>query len=113
MKKQLISCTSKANSMMGMLKIKAQLVKTLYMVFIRPLIMNSIFIDESAVQPTKNAHRIWNKPVPNETRLGLVLKYSHLESVCVLGGISRKGPTPLMIYKGLIYSKLVELCLYA
>ena len=38
MKKQLISCTSKANSMMGMLKIKAQLVKTLYMVFIRPLI---------------------------------------------------------------------------
>ena len=61
--------------------------------------MNSIFIDESTVQATKNAHKIWYKPFPDETRLGLISKYAHLESVSVLGGISRKGATPLMIYK--------------
>ena len=61
---------------------------------------NSIFIDESTVQATKNAHRIWNKPFRNETRLGLQEKYAHLTSVHVIGGISRMGATELCIFKG-------------
>ena len=61
--------------------------------------MNSIFIDESTVQATKNAHQIWNKPFPNETRLGLISKFAHLESVNVIKGISRRGATPLIIFK--------------
>jgi hypothetical protein len=60
---------------------------------------NSIFIDESTVQATKNAYKIWNKKFPDETRLGLIEKYSHPESVHVIGGISRRGPTPLIIFK--------------
>ena len=32
-------------------------------------------IDESTVQSTKNAYKIWNKPFDNETRLGLIEKY--------------------------------------
>ena len=62
---------------------------------------NSIFIDESTVQCTKNAHRMWNKKFINETRLGLQEKYSHLTSVHVIGGISRKGPTEIIIFKGI------------
>ena len=61
--------------------------------------MNSIFIDESSVQANQNANKIWNKKFPDETRLGLLEKYSHLQSVHAIGGISRKGPTPLVIFK--------------
>ena len=60
---------------------------------------NSIFIDESSVQANKNAAKIWHKKFSNETRLGLLERYSHLETVHVIGGISRKGPTPLIIFK--------------
>ena len=66
---------------------------------------NSIFIDESTIQCTKNAHKMWNKPFINETRLGLQEKYSHLASVHVIGGISRKGPTELIIFKGIYTSQ--------
>jgi hypothetical protein len=62
---------------------------------------DSIFIDESTVQSTKNAYKIWNKPFANETRLGLIEKYAHPISVNLLGGISRRGPTPLIIFKGI------------
>ena len=62
---------------------------------------NSIFIDESTIQCTKNAYKMWNKPFVNETRLGLQEKYAHLASVHVIGGISRRGPTELIIFKGL------------
>ena len=61
---------------------------------------NSIFIDESTVQATRNAHRMWHKPYGNETRLGLQETYSHLMSVHVIGGISRKGATELLIFNG-------------
>ena len=63
--------------------------------------LNSIFIDESSIQATKNASKIWNKKFLNETRLGLIEKYAHLETVHVIGGISRKGPTPLIIFKSI------------
>jgi hypothetical protein len=39
--------------------------------------LNSIFIEESTVQSTENAHKIWNKKFPDETRLGLIEKFSH------------------------------------
>jgi hypothetical protein len=55
--------------------------------------LNSIFIEESTVQSTENAHKIWNKKFPDETRLGLIEKFSHPESVHVIGGISRRGRT--------------------
>ncbi len=61
--------------------------------------LNSILIDESTVQSTKNAHKIWNKKFPDETRLGLIEKFSLPESVHVIVGISRRGPTPLIIFK--------------
>jgi hypothetical protein len=37
--------------------------------------LNSIFFDESTVQSTKNARKIWNKKFPDETRLGLIEKF--------------------------------------
>jgi hypothetical protein len=67
---------------------------------------DSIFIDESTVQSTKNAYKIWNKPFANETRLGLSEKYAHPISVNLLGGISRRGPTPLVIIKGISCYKI-------
>jgi hypothetical protein len=38
-------------------------------------------IDESTVQSTKNAYKIWNTPFANEARLGLIEKYAHPISV--------------------------------
>lgn len=62
--------------------------------------LNSIHLDESTVQATKNANRMWFQCFPTETRLGLIGRYSHLFSVQVIGGISRRGPTSLEIYTG-------------
>ena len=62
---------------------------------------NSIFIDESTIQCTKIVYKMWNKPFVHETRLGLQEKYPHLASVHVIGGISRRGATELIIFKGL------------
>ncbi len=61
---------------------------------------NSIYIDESTIQCTKNAYKMWNKPFVNESRLALQEKYAHLASVHVIRGISRRGPTELIIFKG-------------
>ena len=61
---------------------------------------NSIFIDESTVRATKNAHRIWYKPIEGETRLGMVGKYAHLITVHCIGGISRRGFTQLITFTG-------------
>ena len=61
----------------------------------------TIFIDESTVQASKNAHRRWYKPgLEGETRIGLVEKYTHPYSVHVIGGISRLGATELIVFKG-------------
>ena len=62
--------------------------------------LDSIFIDESTVQMNKNASTIWYKVISGETRLGLIGKYKHAASVHILGGISRKGPTSLVIFQG-------------
>jgi hypothetical protein len=60
----------------------------------------SIFIDESTVQLNKNANRIWYKFIYGETRLGLIGKNKHEPSVHIIGGISRSGPTKLVIFEG-------------
>jgi hypothetical protein len=44
---------------------------------------------------------MWNKPLLNETRLGLQENYAHLASVHVIGEISRRRPSELIIFKGL------------
>ena len=67
--------------------------------------LDSIFIDESTVQMNKNASTIWYKVISGETRLGLIGKYKHAASVHILGGISRKGPTSLVIFQGTLDSK--------
>jgi hypothetical protein len=45
------------------------------------MIFNSIFIDESTVQATKNAHKIRNKKFSAETRIGSIEKYSQPQSL--------------------------------
>jgi hypothetical protein len=50
---------------------------------------------------TKNAHKILNIPFANEARLGLIETCEDPISVNSLGGISRRGPTPLIIFKGI------------
>ena len=42
----------------------------------------------------------WFKPLPGETRLGLKGKFAHQFTIHVLAGISRLGPTPLVIFEG-------------
>ena len=69
---------------------------------------DSIFIDESNVQINKNASSIWYKVISGETRLGLIEKYKHAASVHILGGISRKGATSLVIFQGTLDSKKFE-----
>ena len=59
-----------------------------------------IFIDECTIQANRNAKRVWYKFTANETRLGLVPKYTHEYQLHVLGGISRRGRTELMIFTG-------------
>ena len=65
---------------------------------------NSIFIDESTIQADTNSNKVWYKPIPGETRHGLIGKYQHPDSVHVLGGISRNGKTPLIIFRGKLNS---------
>ena len=48
---------------------------------------------------------MWYKVIAGETRLGLIGKYKHVASVHVLGGISRKGATQLVIFEGRLDSK--------
>jgi hypothetical protein len=55
-------------------------------------------IDESTVQSSKNAYKNLNIPFANETRLGLIETYADPISNNSLGGISRRGPTPLIIF---------------
>ena len=61
---------------------------------------HQIFIDETTVQSTCNAGRIWYKNLPNETRLGLIGHFKHLTSYHCIGGISRLGPTRLIVFEG-------------
>ena len=61
---------------------------------------SAIFLDECTIQCNSNARTIWYKFFHEETRLGLVPKYKHEYSLHVLGGISRRGRTDLMIFTG-------------
>ena len=61
---------------------------------------HAIFIDECTVQANKNMRLQWFKPLPGETRIGLKGKYAHLFSLHVFAGISRRGPTQLVIFDG-------------
>jgi hypothetical protein len=60
----------------------------------------SIFIDECTVALDKNSRTQWYRKVPGETRLGFKGKFKHAASVHIIGGISRRGPTKLMIFTG-------------
>ena len=60
---------------------------------------HSIFIDEITAQMDKNGNMIWYKSDENETRLGLVGRYKHIPRVHVIGGISRRGRTHLVIFE--------------
>lgn len=42
----------------------------------------------------------WFRPIPYETRLGLVGKYTHHISVHVIGAISRRGASRLCVFEG-------------
>lgn len=61
----------------------------------------SIFLDECIVAMDKNGKFQWyKKGLKGETRSGLQAKYKHAASVNILGGISRRGATKLMIFTG-------------
>ena len=57
-----------------------------------------IFIDESTIELNKLGRYRWHKNYSNES--GKHGVYSHPESVHVLAGISRKGATGIVIFKG-------------
>ena len=42
----------------------------------------------------------WFQNYSDETRRGFIPKYSHEPSVHVIGGISRRGPTSLIVFEG-------------
>lgn len=60
----------------------------------------SIFIDECTVKMDKNGRFQWYKKRKNQTKSGLVAKYKHTASIHVIGGISRRGRTKLIIFSG-------------
>ena len=61
----------------------------------------SIFIDECTVSMTKTGRLQWYRSgIAGETRSGLQSKYKHTASVHVIGGISRRGATKLIIFSG-------------
>ena len=66
---------------------------------------HSIFIDESTVQLNKNASKIWYRVISGETRLGLIGRNKHAPSLHIIGGISRKGRTQLVIFEGMLNAK--------
>lgn len=72
---------------------------------------NTIHLDESLVQATKNGNRMWFQRFPFETRLGLIGRYPHIFSVQIIGGISRRGRTNLLIYSGRLDSAGFQSCL--
>jgi hypothetical protein len=61
---------------------------------------NSIFLDECTVSMDKNGKTQWYRKFPGETRLGFKGQYKHTQSVHIIGGISRRGATKLMIFTG-------------
>ena len=42
----------------------------------------------------------WFKPLPGETRRGLKGKYAQRFSLHIFAGMSRRGPTPIIIFEG-------------
>ncbi len=63
--------------------------------------LQTVFVDESTVQESKNARKVWYNPdITGETRIGLIGRYAHPLSVHVIGGISRNGPTELIVFTG-------------
>jgi hypothetical protein len=50
------------------------------------------------VQVQCNANRVWYRYQPGQIRIGLIGKNSHPISVNIIGGISRKGKTELIIF---------------
>ena len=61
---------------------------------------DSVFIDETTRQANKNSPMQRFQNFSDVTRRGLIPKYSHEPSVYVIGGISRRGPTPLIVFEG-------------
>ena len=63
----------------------------------------SIFIDECTVMMNKNARTQWFRSgLAGETKSGLKPKYKHAASIHLIGGISRRGKTKLMIFSGML-----------
>ena len=48
----------------------------------------------------KNGKTQWHRKFPGETRLGFKGQYKHTQSVHIIGGISRREATKLMIFTG-------------
>jgi hypothetical protein len=61
-------------------------------------------ISEISQSQAKKAKKTWHKKFDDETRGGLIGRYSKLMSVHIIGGISRLGPTSLEIWDGLLDS---------
>lgn len=59
---------------------------------------DTIFIDESTIELSNIGRYRWHKNFSNES--GKSGKYSHAETVHVLAGISRLGPTGVVVFKG-------------
>ena len=60
----------------------------------------SIHIDECTVAMNKNGRTQWFRKFSDETRSGLQSKYKHTASVHIIGGISRRGATKLIVFTG-------------
>ena len=60
----------------------------------------NIFIDEATNCADKNGHTRWYRKIEGETRRGLVGRNAHEVSCHVIGGISRRGATELIIFSG-------------
>ena len=58
----------------------------------------SIFLDECTVEMVHESKAIWYRQKPDEIKL--VGKYQHEASVHILGAISRRGRSKLMIFSG-------------
>ena len=70
---------------------------------------HSIFIDESKVQIQKNANTRWYRPRYGECEL--IGRYKHESKINVIGGISRKGPTKLVLFDGTLNTNSFVECI--
>ena len=59
-----------------------------------------IFVDECTVEIRKETYKKWHKKLSSQIVNGSVGKAAHNPKINIWAGISRNGPTKLIIFKG-------------